>query len=295
VARSPLRSESALSSPSPGALESASGFESALGSASSETSSLSEASPSRVPPLPLLISVPHAGLEVPPEAQPFCALTQQEIIEDGDEGAAEIYAGLREDVAAFVTTPVARAILDMNRAEDDRRADGVVKTHTCWNVPVYGTTLPEDAVERLLDRYHRPYHGALTREAAGSIRLGVDCHTMAAVGPPIGPGAGVERPWICLSNGGEAGGGAIGGAAVDRGSKRTCPDDWLLMLADCFRDAFQHDVAVNDPFRGGYIVRSHAAELPWVQLELSRANFIPNPEKAQRVRAALHAWCQKMA
>ncbi|UCF34343.1 MAG: N-formylglutamate amidohydrolase [Phycisphaerales bacterium] len=226
--------------------------------------------------LPLLISVPHAGLSVPPEVRPYCALTQQEIIEDGDEGAAEIYAGLRDGVAAFVTTSVARAIVDMNRAEDDRRPDGVVKTHTCWNVPVYRAFPPTEVIDALLDRHYRPYHISLTESAGSGVRLGVDCHTMAAKGPPIGPGPGIERPWICLCNG-----------------EGTCPQDWFGALAGCLARAFDHEVNINDPFKGGYIIRAHARELPWVQLELSRAPFMSNDEKRRRVWAALQDWCTR--
>ena len=86
--------------------------------------------------LPLLVSVPHAGIRVPEEAEPYCILTSEQIVEDGDVGAAEIYT-LEPEVEAYVTTQIARAIVDLNRAEDDRRADGVVKTHTCWNIQFY--------------------------------------------------------------------------------------------------------------------------------------------------------------
>jgi formiminoglutamase len=201
-----------------------------------------------------------------------------EIIADSDEGAAEVYDGLRDRAAAFVTTPVARAIVDMNRAADDRRPDGVVKTHTCWNVPVYGTFPPEDVIQRLLDDYYHPYHAQLSEHARGQLQLGVDCHTMAAVGPPIGPGAGIERPWVCLSNGEE-----------------TCPRAWIESLAICFARAFEHEVAINDPFLGGFIVRSHARELPWVQLEISRAPFMSNEEKHLRVLGAMREWCRRDA
>jgi N-formylglutamate deformylase len=223
--------------------------------------------------LPLLLSVPHAGLRVPPEAEPYCILTEQQIIEDGDEGAAEIY-DLASEVAAFVTTDVPRAIVDVNRAEDDRRADGVVKTHTIWNVPVYGGPLPEGVVSALLDGYYRPYHAQLTERVSSETRLGIDCHTMAAKGPPIGPGSGIERPWLCLSNG-----------------EGTCPPEWLESLAGCLEQAFEHPVSMNDPFKGGYITRTHATELPWVQLELSRAPFAPSKEKRVRVLASLRKWC----
>ena len=38
--------------------------------------------------LPLLLSVPHAGLTVPSQVENLCLLTKKEIVEDGDEGAA---------------------------------------------------------------------------------------------------------------------------------------------------------------------------------------------------------------
>lgn len=221
--------------------------------------------------LPLLLSVPHAGLWIPPEAEPYCILSRSEIVEDGDEGADEVYA-FESEVAAFVTTEVARAIVDMNRAEDDRRADGVVKTHTCWNVPVYREFPPGEAVERMLDRYYRPYHARLS-ELASSVRLGIDCHTMAAKGPPIGPGPGIERPWVCLSN-----------------ADGTCPNEWVERLASALERAFGANVKINDPFKGGYIIRSHSRELPWVQLELSRAPFLSNAEKRDGTLVALREW-----
>jgi formiminoglutamase len=215
--------------------------------------------------------VPHAGLRVPPEVQGFCILTKRQIIEDGDEGAAEIYS-LRDDVTSFVTTDVARAIVDLNRAEDDRRADGVVKTHTIWEVPIYREPLSDEAVENLLTEYYRPYHNQLSASAKNA-KLGVDCHTMAAVGPPVASDAGKERPLICLSNG-----------------EGTCPEYWLNRLAECLENSFHVKVSINSPFKGGHILRSHAGELPWVQLELSRAPFLSIDQKRICVLKSLTEW-----
>jgi formiminoglutamase len=223
--------------------------------------------------LPLLLSVPHAGAEVPPLLQAYSILTEREIIEDGDEGAAEIYA-LEDEVAAFLTSSVARAFVDLNRPEDDRERDGVVKTHTCWDVPVYREHLPEQIIRELLRRYYHPYHRKLQELARPPVRLGIDCHTMAAVGPSIGPGAGAERPAVCLSNG-----------------EGTCPVRWIREIAECFEKAFGREVRINDPFRGGFIVCSRPGGIPWVQLEISRAPFLNPVEKRQGVLDALRCWC----
>jgi N-formylglutamate deformylase len=222
--------------------------------------------------LPLLISVPHAGINVPPDVEALCLLTPEQIAADSDEGAATIYA-LESDVAAYVAGDVARAIVDLNRAEDDCRPDGVVKTQTCQETPVYRQPLSEDLVETLLARYYRPYHERLTA-LAKEAKLGIDCHTMAEFGPPIGPDPGCERPYVCLSNAG-----------------RTCPAEWLKHLAVCFREVYPTNVAINHPFTGGYTIQSHASELPWVQVELSRSAFLSDEQKHERVLHALTMFC----
>lgn len=227
--------------------------------------------------LPLLLSVPHAGLAVPPEVADRCLLTPAQIADDGDGGAAAIYGPLQPAVAAFVTTDVARAVVDCNRAPDDRRADGVVKTHTCWDVPVWREPLPDDTVAALLRDHHAPYHARLRAlAAAGDVVLGIDCHTMAATAPPVAPDSGAERPLVCLSNGDPA--------------APTCSPAWFEALAACLESAFGEPVSRNAPFRGGYIVRSHAGELPWIQLELSRTERLDHNAKRAAILAALTAW-----
>ena len=228
--------------------------------------------------LPLVVSVPHAGLRVPAEVASVCALAPEEVAADGDGGAAEIYS-FEAEVGALVTTGVARAIVDMNRARHNRRADGVVKTHTCWNVGVWRRPLSQAEVEGLLDAYHAPYHEQLTELGlSGEWVLGVDCHTMAATGPPLGPDTGRDRPWVCLSNG-----------------DGTCPQGWIETLQEGFQQQLDGPVKVNDPFRGGHITRSHAAEMPWIQIELSRAPYLSNKDKRKAVRAALQHWAERYA
>lgn len=213
--------------------------------------------------LPLVLSVPHAGLVIPPEAQPYCHLEPEAIIRDSDRDAAEVF-DLQEHVELFVTTDIAKSIVDLNRSAGDRRADGVVKTRTSWMAPVYETIPPESTRDQLIDRYYRPYHSRLSHAAASAgIKLGVDAHVMAAVGPPGARDAGVRRPLICLSD--------VGGASL--------PEGWMRLLADCFRRELACDVAVNAPNRGVYLVFRHMNELPWVKVEFSSAPFASNADK----------------
>jgi formiminoglutamase len=142
-------------------------------------------------------------------------------------------------------------------------------------VQVYHQPIPEDVVEILLERYYRPYHQQLS-EFAADAKLGIDCHTMAAVGPPCAADSGRERPNICLSD-----------------AHGTCPQDWFEEMVHCLETSFESEISVNQPFKGGYIIRSHSSELPWIQIELSRAAFLTIAEKRERVLKALTLFCRK--
>lgn len=224
--------------------------------------------------LPFLLSVPHAGLAIPSRLAHKCQLTPAEVEEDGDVGAATIYS-IADHAAAYVTTSVARAVLDMNRDVADRSKDGVVKTHTCWDVPIWREPLTAGEIDWLLTAHHRPYHEALSHTRAEQILCGLDLHTMAAAGPPVGPDPGAERPAVCLSNG-----------------EGTCPQSWIEELATGFRAAGAPEVRINDPFRGGYITRTHASERPWIQVELSRGPWAPLEDKRTLVLDALAAFAR---
>jgi len=228
--------------------------------------------------LPVVITVPHAGVGVPPEVEGLVTLTARDIKMDGDDGAAEVF-DLEDEVEALLTTKIARCFVDLDRPEDERGEDGAVKKVTCYGTPIYREPLPESVIETLLARYYRPFHDALTRIAAsGRVKLGVDCHTMAEWGPPIGPDPRLERPPICLGNDG------------------TCPDHLFTTLRECLEHAFsEFYVAHNLPYTGEHIACRHAEQIPWVQLEISRVPFLSNAEKRERVLQALTDWAIDVA
>jgi N-formylglutamate deformylase len=226
--------------------------------------------------LPLYISVPHAGTDVPSEVRSLCALRREDILADRDAGADLIYFPLQKYVAGFTRTDIARSLIDLNRAPDDIGGNGVIKSHTCWKVPVYRTFPPKKMIQTLLDRYYFPYHAKLSAGGnSSSTRLGVDCHTMAAVGPPVGPDPGKKRPLVCLSN--------------CHGT--TCPEEWLHCMASCLQAAFGEPVTINNPFSGGFISRLHAAEMPWVQIEISQTAAFPDNVKRDCLLEGLQSFC----
>jgi len=225
--------------------------------------------------LPLCISVPHAGQRVPPELQDLCILSRENILADRDTGADTIYFPLQEYAAAFYTTDIARSLVDLNRAPGDQGVKGVIKTRTCRDVPIYRAFPDEQLVQKLLARYYYPYHDNLSAVAASNhIKMGIDCHTMSHIGPPIGPDPGRERPLVCLSYG-----------------DGTCPTDWINYLARCFASVFKEKVWINKPFRGGYITRSHADEMFWLQVEISQSETYSNAFKKNCVLEVFHRFC----
>ena len=210
-----------------------------------------------------------------PELQGLCILRREDILADYDAGAYSIYSPLQKHVEGFCTSDISRSLVDLNRSPDDIGGNGVIKSHTCWNVPVYSNFPDDKLVQAVLDRYYFPFHGKLSAAAkTDKIRLGIDCHTMSPVGPPMGPDPGGNRPVVCVSN-----------------RDGTCPEAWVRGLASCFAEVFRERVAINTPFRGGYIIRAHASEMPWVQLEISQTDTYPVAFKKNCVLEGLRRFC----
>lgn len=225
--------------------------------------------------LPLYISVPHAGTQMVPELQGLCLLRREDILADYDADADTIYSPLQDHVEEFCTTDISRSLIDFNRSPDDIGGNGVIKSHTSWNVQVYNSFPDDKLVQTVLGRYYFPFHDKLSAATQnGKIRLGVDCHTMSTIGPPVGPDPGRKRPLVCVSN-----------------RDGTCPEAWIHGLANCFAGVFREKVAINTPFRGGYIIHSHASEMPWVQLEVSQTTSYPIAFKKNCVLEGLRRFC----
>ena len=224
--------------------------------------------------LPFFISIPHGSLDVPDEIKDIWMLAPDDLLKDSDEGAIEIYSELKDEVVASLFADVARAVVDLNRAPDDLGGDGVIKSETCYQVPVYRKFPDDRQVSSLLDKYYFPYHEKLS-SAVGihGVKLGLDCHTMLETGPPVGPDSGKKRPLICLSN-----------------AETSCPLHWLESLAAELQAVFQEKVTINSPFKGGYIIRQHAVEMPWIQVEFSRTPSFSLQQKGRGLLAALQKW-----
>ncbi len=220
--------------------------------------------------LPLLISIPHGGSYRPRELMHRINLCDFELFFEGDAFTNVIY-DLSSAAEKVIIANIPKALVDINRDPDHlppKHEDGLIKDVTTFGVRVYKEGREPDAhmIDELIRRYHKPYHDQI-REALKNpaIELALDCHSMAAIGPPLAKDQEQTRPLICLGN-------AFG---------KTCSNELLEKLKGCFMQAFsldQRDVALNDPFAGGYIVRRYGNKpLPWVQVEMSRGLYMKSP------------------
>jgi len=231
---------------------------------------------------PILISVPHGGDIIPPEVRDRVNLTARDVFYDGDIVTRKIY-DFRNEVAAFIETTIARAIVDVNRAPDDRppqNPDGVIKTRTAQGTRVYKDgAFPDDSrIDTLLQEYYHSYHGKLEALLEHhDIKLALDCHSMLPFAPPTSDHPGRPRPLICLSNRGDE-----RGMPTKEHGPVTCPPEWVRALAETFRREFadeEGEVALNNPFLGGFISQAHfrSKGIPWIQIEINRKLYLAEP------------------
>ena len=235
--------------------------------------------------LPVLLSIPHGGTRVPEELRDRVCITAHDQFDDSDACTLDIY-DLSPHVALVVKTEIARAFVDLNRAPDDRppgNPDGVVKSATCFNRPIYlpGREPDDAATQCVLDRYHTPYHESLASAVATpAFALALDCHSMLAFAPPISRDLGRPRPLFCLSNRDGA----------------TAPRRVVERLASAISRAFEispAEIGVNEPFKGGYITQRHGGgRVPWIQVEMNRSLYLEDPWFD---RETLHVEAQRLA
>lgn len=226
-------------------------------------------------PLPVIISIPHGGMDIPPELNKRVCLSRRDILFDVDAFTRNIY-DLEKLVIAQISTKVARTFVDLNREPDDlppKNQDGVIKEYTIYRKKIYLDGLAPDKklIQDLLEKYYYPYHLKLQQYSSeiflskNTVKLALDCHSMANIGPEFSPDKGQKRPLFCLGN-------------VHNSS---CGSEIVFRLADCLRKIFdlkETDISLNNPFKGGHITRKYGNKpIPWIQVEMNRVLYLKSP------------------
>jgi N-formylglutamate amidohydrolase len=242
-------------------------------------------------PSPIVVSCPHAGRTYPASminaaAQPVEALRGLE-----DFGVDCLLPELIANGIPTVINRVARAYLDVNRAETAldrtmfagemdapppchhvRAGYGLIPRLTAGRKPIYAKSLPPTEASLRLEFVHRPYHETLShlldRAVAWHGRaLLVDMHSM-----PAYDRLNNRLPDIICGDG--------HGSTLDRATASALTG----FLQDCGLS-----VSWNHPYAGGFITRGYGdARTPRqaVQIELNRALYMDGATRLDPVRAA---------
>ena len=228
---------------------------------------------------PFLISVPHGGTEVPDVVRPLLLLDNDELCYYCDPFTRSVF-GFEDRVAAYIDTPISRMVVDLNRPPlplPPRDPDGVIKVRTIDGRNVYRPSLSPDInlIHHLLKTHYFPYHQRIDELIDQQpVMIAFDCHSMLPYGSADQKDAGKSRPLICLGNNGDRRGRAR------KGSIATCEGEWITTLEGVFREefSFNREVAINNPFSGGFISNAHFWHkgIPWIQIEINRSLYEPD-------------------
>jgi N-formylglutamate amidohydrolase len=240
--------------------------------------------------LPVLVAVPHAGRAYPPQvmAKMRDADTAQLRLEDRYADRLGI-AVARETGAALLLAHAPRALLDLNRAEDDidwdmveggrpddvpaaelnqrsnaraRSGLGLVPRRLPGSGEIWRGRLAPAELAARIEGIHQSYHTALAAElesirAEWGAALLVDLHSM----PPLRAGEGEARaPVVVL---GDRFGASCHNVLVGR--------------ALAHLEARGVPAAQNRPYSGGYVLDRHGAPhkgVHAVQIEVCRATYL---------------------
>ncbi|MDG5785857.1 N-formylglutamate amidohydrolase [Evansella sp. AB-P1] len=155
--------------------------------------------------LPIVISVPHGGMEIPSNLLSKFLMNEKELLLDSDTWTKDLF-NFQKEVEEYIDTDIARIVIDMNRDPNDLpplNPDGVVKTvavsgKSVWNSP-FG--LAREEINILMKDFYIPYHKKLRIASMNpNTALGIDCHSMLDIGPSKNGIVWEKRPLFCISN-----------------------------------------------------------------------------------------------
>lgn len=242
--------------------------------------------------VPLLVSIPHMGTEIPRELHGDYVPRALEV-EDTDWHLDRLYAFARELGASVLQPTVSRYVVDLNRPPDDTPMyPGASNTELCPSRFFTGDALYRDGFvlspaekERRRASFWEPYHRALQEELARlraehGYALLWDAHSIRA-----------EIPWLFEGRLPDLNIGTADGRSADASIAQA-------VTGAAARDPrFTH--VLNGRFKGGYITRQYgrpAENVHAVQLEMCQSLYMREappfnyePEAAAQVQPVVRA------
>jgi len=245
--------------------------------------------------LPLLISMPHIGTDIPADMQAHFVPRALDT-EDTDWHLARLYDFAAAMGASVLQAQFSRYVIDLNRPPDDAPMyPGASNTELCptrffTGEALYRADCAPDAQERARRRsaYWEPYHQALQAELqrlqrAHGYALLWDAHSIRS-----------EIPWLFE--------GVLPALNIGTASGASADASIAQAVADVCAKHPQTSHVLNGRFKGGYITRHYgapAARVHAVQLEMCQNLYMHeappyayDPARAQRIQPQLRAMLQ---
>lgn len=233
---------------------------------------------------PLVLDSPHSWRDWPPNA-PSIAASQEALDSSCDAWVDELWAEAADGRAPVLAARFHRAYIDANRARDDideelldapwiesvsptdksARGFGLLRRYILPNVALYADKLSVEDVRWRIANCYDPYHqkvASLIEDAHDrhGLSVHIDCHSMKSLGNAMNDDNGRPRPDIVVSD--------LEGLSADDGLVR-----WVA--ARLTAQGLQ--VRINDPYRGGELIRRHGRPLQSrhsLQIEINRALYM---------------------
>lgn len=219
---------------------------------------------------PLLISIPHAGTQVPAAMlQRFSSIACE--LPDTDWYVDQLYEFARGMGASIIKANYSRYVVDLNRAANSAAlyasspTSPVCPTLTFSGAAIYerGDMPDELEIRERVEGYWQPYHHCIAEElsrirSAHGMALLWDAHSIASEVPELFPG---ELPEFNLGTRDAA----------------SCPNEVAESLLRLVQADGKYSAVLNGRFKGGYITLAYgkpADQIYAVQLELAQRTYM---------------------
>jgi N-formylglutamate deformylase len=219
---------------------------------------------------PLIVSLPHAGTEIPPDMLEHYTPHALEL-EDTDWHLASLYAFARHFGASLLAPRYSRYVIDLNRPPDNTPMyPGANNTELCPTRSFRGLPLyqeghePDDGeIERRKRTFWQPYHDTLEEEIDRVRRR--HCYVVLWDGHSIKS----ELPWLFEGRLPDLNLGTVNGTS--------CAPILAIALSHVLATQNRFTHVVDGRFKGGYITRHYGRphlNVHAVQLEMSYACYM---------------------
>ena len=247
--------------------------------------------------VPIIVSVPHSGIEIPSELKPSYVSEKIEFIDDTDWYVDRLYDFAQDLGVTMIHAKYSRWVIDLNRNTeskplyDDGRVITALTPATDFNgQPIYKSEEPSSSeIQNRISSYYTPYYDKIeslikSKKSTFDHVLFFDAHSIRQHVPGI---RAIPFPDLIL--------GDVDGTSADKSLIET-----TVKTLGNSSYSFQH----NDPFKGGNLTRHFGSPKQGIhalQLEMSKILYmydtetLYHEERAENIRILLKSLFQHLS